>query len=347
MAAAANRAAIQTALLSVRGLRRRRLGHVSPADYPQNGLDKWGRRRSNNGRQGNGLPSNLLAGGCGSLGGGARGRPAPRASLVLGGERAMGGSRRNSGLNGGGASNGAAAKQVANGQGGGSNGTSRPAQNGASLDQSRRYVNGTSRANGVALVGDSGSLNGIRVNGSSAAAVDSTAEESKKEGDDARKEEEGGRYSSDLVVVLDMDECLIHSQFLSDQLVDKYRQAEDRPSTASNGGSPFEQAGNHGADEAESLFLNACDSFRISLPDGDLVNVNKRPNLDIFLREITARFETYVFTAAMEVRRRGGGERETVRESVRPGNVLAERASDLLGPGRSCIFLCISPAFAF
>jgi hypothetical protein len=52
------------------------------------------------------------------------------------------------------------------------------------------------------------------------------------------------------------------------------------------------------------LFTNAgCDSFRIHLPDGDLVNVNKRPNLDIFLSEITSKFETYIFTAAVEVRK--------------------------------------------
>jgi CTD small phosphatase-like protein 2 len=39
----------------------------------------------------------------------------------------------------------------------------------------------------------------------------------------------------------------------------------------------------------------------MSLPDGDLVHINKRPNLDIFLREITSKFETYIFTAAMKV----------------------------------------------
>ena len=96
----------------------------------------------------------------------------------------------------------------------------------------------------------------------------------------------GGKYASDLVVVLDMDECLIHSQFLSDRLVDKYRQVEDRPSTSAKGNN-------------EEAFL--WSTFRIKLPDGDLVNVNKRPNLDLFLKEITSKFETYIFTAAMEV----------------------------------------------
>eukprot|EP00569_Conticribra_weissflogii_P018295 CAMPEP_0171446940 /NCGR_PEP_ID=MMETSP0881-20121228/38850_1 /TAXON_ID=67004 /ORGANISM="Thalassiosira weissflogii, Strain CCMP1336" /LENGTH=513 /DNA_ID=CAMNT_0011971339 /DNA_START=287 /DNA_END=1825 /DNA_ORIENTATION=- len=99
-------------------------------------------------------------------------------------------------------------------------------------------------------------------------------------------------YASDLVVVLDMDECLIHSQFLSDQIHDKYRQAEERPA----GHAPFQHA-----EEAEAIIATTCENFKISLPDGDLVHVNKRPNLDLFLREITAKFETYIFTAAMEV----------------------------------------------
>lgn len=100
-----------------------------------------------------------------------------------------------------------------------------------------------------------------------------------------------------------MDECLIHSQFLSDRCVDKYRQVEDRPTSQSSLSTSQQQRQQYGHQEADSLlFTNAgCDSFRIHLPDGDLVNVNKRPNLDIFLREITSKFETYIFTAAVEV----------------------------------------------
>jgi len=80
-------------------------------------------------------------------------------------------------------------------------------------------------------------------------------------------------------VVLDMDECLIHSQF-PDQLADKYRQVEDRPTSSST---------------------HHCESFGINLPDGDFVKVNKRPHLEIFLQEITSKYETHIFTAAMEV----------------------------------------------
>ncbi len=53
-------------------------------------------------------------------------------------------------------------------------------------------------------------------------------------------------YESDLIVILDMDECLIHSKFLS-------------------------------------------------------TPGNKRPYLDEFLQQVTSRFETHVFTAAMEI----------------------------------------------
>lgn len=95
---------------------------------------------------------------------------------------------------------------------------------------------------------------------------------------------------SDLIVVLDMDECLIHSQFQS--LVDEEcRQQEHRP-TSNN---YFDRQDDDVQDD------HACESFRFSLPSGDLVHVNKRPNLDHFLRKITSKYETHVFTAAMEV----------------------------------------------
>lgn len=84
------------------------------------------------------------------------------------------------------------------------------------------------------------------------------------------------RRKSDMVLVLDMDECLIHSQFLSNT---EYRQDEYRPSAISK----------------------SVESFRIELPDGDLVQVNKRPGLDEFLQTVTSKFETHIFTAAMEV----------------------------------------------
>lgn len=96
---------------------------------------------------------------------------------------------------------------------------------------------------------------------------------------------------SDLIVVLDLDECLIHSQFLKSGPDEKYRQYEERP----------EAHAFNSNEEADSIIPSACESFRMSLPDGDLVHVNKRPNLDAFLKEITSKYETHIFTAAMEV----------------------------------------------
>lgn len=97
-------------------------------------------------------------------------------------------------------------------------------------------------------------------------------------------------FESDLVVVLDLDECLIHSQFLNAG-PDFYRQNEERP----------EAHAFNTNEEADSIIPSACENFRISLPDGDLVHVNKRPHLDTFLKEITSKYETHIFTAAMEV----------------------------------------------
>lgn len=266
MATAANRAALQTALLSVRGLRRRRLGHIGPNHYPQNDLDKWG-RKNNNGNNNGGMPSNLLG-----LGGGGGRRPAPRASLVLGGEKSINRRKlRNNNAN----------NVVINGNGGG----------GASN-------NGNGKSLGAAMMEQQRASMANRRNGGLAAGVqlrnvNDASPSSHNELKEEEKTTSRGGYSSDLVVVLDMDECLIHSQFLSDQLVDKYRQVEDRPTTAGGGS----KKGNN----EEAFLWSTCDSFRIKLPDGDLVNVNKRPNLDLFLKEITSKFETYVFTAAMEV----------------------------------------------
>jgi len=283
MATAANRAALQTALLSVRGLRRRRLGHIGPNHYPQNELDKWGRKK--NGLK-NGMPSNLLGLGGSSNGGGFGRRPAPRASLVLGGQKPIS-RRKQNGLNG---HNGAGSENLNGNNGRLSNPMEQQQQQQLSPLGSRSYVNGN--ANGLS---SSHAKNGIASNNGHQQMrkiISSTNPEEQKQQENnassSPKSQNG--YSSDLVVVLDMDECLIHSQFLSDHLVDKYRQVEDRPNSFHKGSS-----------REEAIMWSTCESFRINLPDGDLVKVNKRPNLDLFLKEITSKFETYIFTAAMEV----------------------------------------------
>ena len=222
----ASKAAVQTArLLSPRGLRRRRLGHIGPNFYDDS-KDKWGYKKTNG-------SSTLLATG---------GRSIPRASLVLGQQL------KPNGLNGSSSSNHTY----------GSASRIQPLLNGrVSLNR-----NGSTDSNNQHITNE-------------------------------ENENKTGGFSSDLIVVLDMDECLIHSQFLSDHMHEKYRQEEDRPS----GGSSFGYSG----EEAESIITATCESFRISLPDGDIVHINKRPNLDIFLKEITSKFETHIFTAAMEV----------------------------------------------
>jgi len=278
-----NAAKLQTALQhSFRPLRRRRLGHIGPNHY-SNELDKWGRKKSH------GAAPSLAAGG--------RRIPAPRASLILGhgGNGSNGGSgyggsvqRRNgdgatlTNFNGSAAASSSNGKTLLNGSRHGSaNGT-----NGKSDYHHRIALRDKNLINGPTFL--NGQINNINNNNNDHDDATSPNEERSHQ----KSDYPSSGYASDLVVVLDMDECLIHSQFLSDQIHDKYRQAEERPA----GHAPFQHA-----EEAEAIIATTCENFKISLPDGDLVHVNKRPNLDLFLREITAKFETYIFTAAMEV----------------------------------------------
>lgn len=88
-------------------------------------------------------------------------------------------------------------------------------------------------------------------------------------------------YESDLVVVLDMDECLIHSQFQQGPGA-KYAHQVQRAGSLSSDGS-------------------AVDTFSIRLPDGEQVRVHERPHLHEFLARVSEKYETHIFTAAMEV----------------------------------------------
>lgn len=113
---------------------------------------------------------------------------------------------------------------------------------------------------------------------------------------DAKKQKQ---YDSDLIVVLDMDECLIHSKFLSPGSQHFAHQLIPRRHHA-NGNRPV-------------------DTFRVSLPDGDQVHVNVRPGLYEFLQNVTDKFETHVFTAAMQVYA------QPVLDRIDPHNKLAGR----------------------
>lgn len=98
------------------------------------------------------------------------------------------------------------------------------------------------------------------------------------------------QFDSDLVVVLDMDECLIHAQFLSSPAVARVYAHQLR-----------QQRRQQQSRESSTSTASAVDSFRFTLPDGGLVHVNIRPGLEDFLKKVTERFETHVFTAALPV----------------------------------------------
>ncbi len=50
-----------------------------------------------------------------------------------------------------------------------------------------------------------------------------------------------------------------------------------------------------------SLGQSSVCTFNITLPDGEMVRVHERPHLHDFLREVSSKYETHIFTAAMEV----------------------------------------------
>lgn len=79
-----------------------------------------------------------------------------------------------------------------------------------------------------------------------------------------------------VALVLDMDECLVHSKFVNEMV--EYRQNEYRP------------------DELKQY----ADTFEIEMDDGERAVVYKRPGLDRFLEEASKHFDVYVFTAGLE-----------------------------------------------
>ncbi|KAJ0404301.1 hypothetical protein P43SY_003214 [Pythium insidiosum] len=79
-----------------------------------------------------------------------------------------------------------------------------------------------------------------------------------------------------VALVLDMDECLVHSKFYNEMV--ECRQDEYRP-----------------ADLQEY-----ADTFEIEMDDGERALVYKRPGLDHFLEEASKHFDLYVFTAGLE-----------------------------------------------
>jgi hypothetical protein len=95
-----------------------------------------------------------------------------------------------------------------------------------------------------------------------------------------------------LVVVLDMDECLVHTQRFVDNPV-------------SNGRSNLQASANYRQQEARpdlSLeLLNKCHTLKVPIEDGGTACVNIRPGLQRFLEALAVdpNIEVHVFTAAL------------------------------------------------
>ncbi len=82
---------------------------------------------------------------------------------------------------------------------------------------------------------------------------------------------------SKLWVVLDVDECLIHSNFCTVGAGKRYRQAEARPDVVS---------------QVNTIFVDT--------EDGEAILVNQRPGLVRFLEAVAAEFHVVAFTAGRE-----------------------------------------------
>lgn len=89
------------------------------------------------------------------------------------------------------------------------------------------------------------------------------------------------QYESDMIVVLDMDECLIHTNFFSKE--------EDAEHYADR----LEQKSQQGVvvDSFRKTLLNVTSKF---------IHVHVRPGLYDFLKRVCTRYETHIFTAAVD-----------------------------------------------
>jgi Dullard-like phosphatase family protein len=94
-------------------------------------------------------------------------------------------------------------------------------------------------------------------------------------------------YTSDLIVVLDLDECLIHAKLFTD------------PFTAS---SYAHQVQNTAAKKTSVTETSGpVESFRVQVDRKCYAHVNLRPGVLDFLQHITSTYETHIYTAATRV----------------------------------------------
>jgi Dullard-like phosphatase family protein len=94
-------------------------------------------------------------------------------------------------------------------------------------------------------------------------------------------------YTSDLIVVLDLDECLIHAEMFNDPfMASSY--AHQVQNTATKKTSVTATSG-------------PVESFRVQVNRKCYAHVNLRPGVLDFLQHITSRYETHIYTAATRV----------------------------------------------
>lgn len=83
-----------------------------------------------------------------------------------------------------------------------------------------------------------------------------------------------------LIVVLDLDECLIHSTGFGNELEGSHRQYE--------------------ASRSKSTHHEDIESFKLRVGNDFSCTVLKRPGVDAFLKAVSAQFEVYTFTAGTQ-----------------------------------------------
>mmetsp|Transcript_14150 Transcript_14150/g.40327 ORF Transcript_14150/g.40327 Transcript_14150/m.40327 type:complete len:345 (+) Transcript_14150:99-1133(+) len=107
-------------------------------------------------------------------------------------------------------------------------------------------------------------------------------------------------YSSDLVVVLDLDECLIHTKFASQSDAHSAWQVLQRQQQSSSSTQSQSQSTQSTSPSTPLPIVSPVDTFQIELPEGIGI-VHERPHLHDFLREVSQSYETHLYTAALPV----------------------------------------------
>jgi Dullard-like phosphatase family protein len=95
-------------------------------------------------------------------------------------------------------------------------------------------------------------------------------------------------YSSDLIVVLDLDECLVHAKFFDERAHAALYAHQVQNNT-------------NGTADTAATATEPVESFRINVDRNVLAHVNMRPGVLRFLQHITSTYETHIYTAATSI----------------------------------------------